>query len=193
MIQYEIPPYVNGVMPWAWWDGGFSDSELNLLQQKAKDVKLTGAVGAGSRSSITDLNSRRCTVDWLFYNPETEWIFKRLADITARINSSHFHFNLTGFEALQLTNYIHNDSGMYGWHLDYGTVMSRKLSVVLQLSDPSEYEGGELQIASELPNSIPKKRGLLVAFPSFSLHQVTPVTSGNRQTLVAWAAGPRFK
>jgi PKHD-type hydroxylase len=192
MIQYAIPSYVDGVVPWAWWDGGFTEPELNLLQQKAKDVKLTGSVGAGGYARA-DLNARRCTVDWLFNNPETEWVFKRLADITARLNSSHFHFDLREFEAIQLTNYIHDDNGMYGWHLDYGTLVSRKLSIVLQLSDPSEYEGGELQIASELPNSIPKKRGLLVAFPSFSLHQVTPVTSGNRQTLVAWASGPRFK
>jgi PKHD-type hydroxylase len=84
---------------------------------------------------------------------------------------------------------------MYKWHQDFGgSGASRKLSVVLQLSDPSEYEGGELQIlTSGQAISIQKKRGLITVFPAWTLHQVTPVVKGTRQTLVTWISGPQFK
>ena len=85
---------------------------------------------------------------------------------------------------------------MYGWHLDYGGngTPSRKLSMVLQLTDPSQYEGGNLQLmTSGEPITVRKQRGLVVVFPSYVLHQVTPVTNGNRQSLVSWITGPTFK
>jgi PKHD-type hydroxylase len=83
---------------------------------------------------------------------------------------------------------------MYGWHQDFGGGISRKLSMAVQLSDPSEYDGGALQVmTSGEPQSIPKKRGMIAVFPSYILHQVTPVTRGSRQSLVAWVSGPPFK
>jgi PKHD-type hydroxylase len=83
---------------------------------------------------------------------------------------------------------------MYAWHQDYGSQISRKLSLVLQLTDPSRYEGGNLQtMTSQDVNTVRKQRGLITAFPSFTLHQVTPVTQGSRQSMVAWVSGPAFK
>jgi PKHD-type hydroxylase len=107
-----------------------------------------------------------------------------------------YNFNLTGFgEPLQLTNYDNTDNGMYSWHQDFGGTVSRKLSLVLQLSDPADYEGGNLELnaGGYEPIRIEKRRGLLVAFPSWQVHQVTPVTQGTRQSLVAWVTGPRFR
>ena len=84
---------------------------------------------------------------------------------------------------------------MYGWHVDGGGGgPSRKLSLVLQLTDPSQYEGGNLEImTSSNPEQVRKQRGIIAAFPSYVMHQVTPVTKGSRQSLVAWISGPRFK
>jgi len=70
----------------------------------------------------------------------------------------------------------------------------RKLSLVLQLTDPEEYEGGDLELmTSSDPIAVLKQRGLISVFPSFVLHRVTPVTKGTRRTLVVWACGPEFK
>lgn len=86
--------------------------------------------------------------------------------------------------------------GHYDWHLDRGGlgIAPRKLSAVIQLSDPNEYEGGDLQlyVGSE-PTNIKKQKGLVVVFPSFVLHRVTPVTGGTRRSLVAWLSGPKFR
>ena len=111
------------------------------------------------------------------------------------MNAQHFRFDLTGFgETLQLTNYDQSENGMYGWHQDYGGGISRKLSMAVQLTDPAEYEGGNLQVMTAAnPQNIRKQRGLIAIFPSYVLHQVTPVTQGSRQSLVAWVSGPAFK
>ena len=70
----------------------------------------------------------------------------------------------------------------------------RKVSVVVQLSDGDDYEGGRLKtwgIDGEITHS--KTLGCCVIFPSFTLHKVEPVTKGIRESLVCWAHGPSFK
>jgi len=70
----------------------------------------------------------------------------------------------------------------------------RKLSFTLQLSDPSEYEGGELVIKTSKDEAVMKKeKGFVVMFPSYVLHRVTPVTKGVRRSLVGWVSGPAFR
>ena len=95
---------------------------------------------------------------------------------------------------MQLTTYLSENLGTYDWHQDYNADISRKLSIVVQLSNPSDYEGGELEILAHEPKiSIQKKRGFITIFPSYTVHRVTPVTKGTRQSLVAWVSGPKFK
>ena len=73
--------------------------------------------------------------------------------------------------------------------------MVRKLSFALQLSDPDDYEGGNVQIMDETEKSyvVPRKRGTIVLFDSRSRHRVCKVTKGIRKSLVGWVVGPRWK
>lgn len=73
-------------------------------------------------------------------------------------------------------------------------ISNRKLSVVLQLSNPNEYEGGELQMntGGSIIN-VPKEKGLICFFPSFVLHRVTPLSSGLRRSLVTWLCGVNLR
>jgi len=194
-MEYLLTPYTSGVQPWAWWEGAFTEQELNWLQIQAKNAELRASVGEEGRGGVnTEL--RRSQVSWLNNTADTKWVFNKLADVVSKINALHFRFDLTGFgEALQLTNYDQSENGMYGWHQDSGGAgISRKLSMTVQLTDPSEYEGGNLQmLTSRDPENVRKQRGLIAVFPSYTLHQVTPVTHGSRQSLVAWVSGPAFK
>jgi len=75
-------------------------------------------------------------------------------------------------------------------------VQSRQLSKTMPLNDPLEYEGGEFQIQTGLPEQpliVEQKRGTAIIFPSFMLHRVTPITLGVRKSIVVWAVGPKFK
>ena len=193
-MQYLLTPRAKKIPPYAWWEGAFTEQELDWLQQQAIKAESQAQVGGSFHPS--DLAKiRRSQISWLNNNPNTKWVFEKLANVASQLNAEHFCFDLTGFgEPLQLTNYDQVEKGMYGWHQDYGVGISRKISLSLQLTDPSEYEGGNLQtMTSGSPENVRKQRGLIVAFPSYVLHQVTPVTQGSRQSLVAWISGPSFK
>jgi PKHD-type hydroxylase len=192
-MQYLLTPHAHSTEPLTWWDGAFSEQELDWLQDKAKQSKRSATTG---RLESLNQELRRSQISWLSNTPDTKWVFDKFAQVASNINAQYYQFDLTGFgEALQLTNYDQSENGMYGWHQDCGgSGVSRKLSMAMQLSDPSEYEGGNLQIKTGMePVTVSKKRGLIAVFPSYTLHQVTPVTQGSRQSLVAWVSGPAFK
>jgi len=195
-MQHVLTPYSSGTPPFVRWEGGFTEQELNWLQQQAKNAKTKARVGGDPDEE--KLNKiRRSNVDWLYKNNETAWLFEKLSHIVSSLNTQFYKYDLTGFgEGLQLTDYQSTNEGMYNWHQDYGSEggPSRKLSLTLQLTDPSEYEGGNLQIMTYgQPINVHKQRGLVTLFPSFTVHQVTPVTQGSRQSLVAWITGPEFR
>lgn len=195
-MQHVLTPYAMSVEPFVWWENGFTEQELNWLQQQALKAEERAQVG-GNPTGEDLARVRRSQVSWLNKNQDTSWVFEKLSHIASSLNAQYYRFDLTGFgEAIQLTNYDQSEHGMYGWHVDYGGKIapSRKLSLVLQLTDPSQYEGGNLQtMTGGQPQTVRKQRGLVAAFPSYVLHQVTPVTSGSRQSLVAWITGPSFK
>jgi PKHD-type hydroxylase len=71
---------------------------------------------------------------------------------------------------------------------------TRKLSFSLLLSDDDAYEGGDLLIhIGEKPQHTKRKKGTIIFFPSYMLHEVTEVTKGTRQALVGWVTGPAFR
>lgn len=196
-MEYVITPYTELTESWCYWENGFSNEELDWLQNKAIEADQRALVGGTSDVDYEKNISfiRRSHVSWLtFY--ECGWVFEKLSNIVTQLNSQFYNFDIIGFgEKIQLTNYNQTEHGMYGWHQDSGGKgVSRKLSLVLQLSHPNEYVGGNLQIKTGMMvDTLSRKRGHLFLFPSYTLHQVTPVVSGSRQSLVAWISGPKFK
>jgi PKHD-type hydroxylase len=184
------------VEPFVRWEGAFTEQELDWLQERAKNADQQAQVG-GNPDQATLNNIRRSQVSWLNKTPEIAWVYDKLSHAASSLNAEYYRFDLTGFgEPLQLTNYNQSEHGMYGWHQDYGGKLSpsRKLSIVLQLTDPAQYEGGNLQVMTGgEPKNVRKQRGLISVFPAYTLHQVTPVTQGTRQSLVAWISGPPFR
>ena len=71
----------------------------------------------------------------------------------------------------------------------------RKLSFSIQLSDPDDYEGGNLQLMDENNKSYiaPRQRGTIILFDSRTPHRVQKVRSGERKSIVGWVVGPRWK
>jgi PKHD-type hydroxylase len=134
-------------------------------------------------------------ISWLPKNEETAWIHDKFSDYAIMANKEMWNFDIWGFgDNLQYTKY-YGDGGHYDWHVDLGPgISNRKLSCVLQLSTPEEYEGGQLQIN---PGGnileVPKGLGTMVFFPSFLLHRVTPLTSGVRKSMVTWFCGANLR
>ena len=77
----------------------------------------------------------------------------------------------------------------YGQHVDAAIIDGTRtdLSFTLFLSEPERYEGGALSIGSSDGETLVKlPAGALVLYPSSSLHEVEPVTSGERLAIVGW-------
>lgn len=141
------------------------------------------------RSAITIIDLKDTTFHWLF---------TRLADYIAYANALHWQFDLLGFdEPSQYTRYDAQELGHYDWHMDMINCWNkppRKLSAVIQLSAPDEYEGGEFCIKTNSADTVlSKEKGTLIIFPSYILHKVNPVTYGIRRSLVCWIGGPKLR
>lgn len=150
-----------------------------------------------SSDNKIDKTYRESTISWVPVNSQTNWIYQRFSEYINKANESFFQYDLTKIEKLQFTRYYGNQKGFYAPHIDsnFGHFYeNRKLTFVMQLSNPEDYDGGELRLhMSKNYDSMPRERGLITFFPSHILHECTPVTSGTRCTLVGWVYGPKFK
>jgi PKHD-type hydroxylase len=132
-------------------------------------------------------------------NTQFEWLFDIMWKMAIQANHDWFNFNLTKLDYLQLAEYDSADEGEYKRHHDVfwlnNTDYHRKLSAVVQLSDPNDYTGGELKLfnQNETINAYDiKQQGTTIFFPSFVEHQAEKVTTGKRYSLAAWFDGPHW-
>ena len=169
---------------------GFSDNpdDMSLNQKKELEKK------------------RKSNVVWM--NPL--WIYKEIHPLIHQANrDAGWNFQWDWTESCQFTKYKLNQ--YYDWHTDAGSTpynkpndfnshgKIRKLSATISLVDGSEYEGGDLELdfrnkEENDPHTIKnlRKKGSIVIFPSFVWHRVTPVTSGQRYSLVCWNLGQPY-
>ena len=176
-----------------WFENGFSSQEVDTIINGSLEYEFQKAI-------IVDENNtdkfRKSNIKWLPYDSKWEWVIDKIMSQVIEANNTIWNFELKSIiDNIQYTEYEGN-GGHYDWHLDIGpgSISHRKISVVIQLSEPNEYEGGDLQImtGSEYV-TIPKGKGNVVIFPSFLLHRVVPLTSGNRKSLVLWVGGDHYK
>ena len=185
--------YKDSICGWVTWDGAFTEDECEWIIEYGKLVQsYNGTIGVEGKE--LDKTIRDSKVSWLVPAKEFEWVYDRLTAVVMDVNINNYRFDLFGFqEALQFTEY-NEPGGHYGKHVDNmykGPI--RKLSVIVQLSDPSKYEGGDIEMhLADEPTIMDKKRGDVIIFPSSVLHAVTPVTKGTRHSLVGWITGKPF-
>lgn len=149
-------------------------------------------------SGKTAPDIRRASLVWLDDVPATAWAMDRMTTAIAAANRERFGYDLREFgESAQVAAYAASEQAHFDWHSDIGAghwAAQRKLTAVVQLSAPEEYEGGLLEVwAGHAPDAAPLLQGGAVVFPAQMLHRVTPVTRGTRWSLTLWAHGPAFR
>ena len=172
----------------------FSKDECaKVLSLWNDQTAIDGRTGGDVEGQPAKKDKRISRLNFLGYDGRTSWIYEKLFRCVKDANDARFNFDLSGFfEDLQLTRYESN-GGHYDWHEDQGVgqFSIRKLSIVVQLTDPKEYEGGDLEIHGE--GAAERTQGTVFVFPSFVTHRVLPITKGQRHSLVAWISGTPFR
>lgn len=187
---------------WCIYPGIFDSKTIDRIV-KFFDSNYTlqpGKVGVGS--NVCDEVIRGCDVAWVGMTNQDMFISDLLWKHIQLVNSEAFGFDISLLEPLQYTVYNGESDDHYAWHRDTyfmsDKVYDRKLTLVMQLSDSDDYEGGDLLLEDDFSPIKPdqkelRTKGSILVFPSFVKHTVTPVTKGKRLTLVAWAIGPQFR
>lgn len=182
---------------------------VNTFDKEMRDSRLQG--------DALNKEKRNSKNAWI---PTTHWVAGFLWHYVERANRENFLYDLRNIdgESLQYTRY--GEGEFYGWHNDSGLSthykpvsvgnrqdglaqdfvsenieLVRKLSFTLQLSDPDDYEGGNVQFIDDQGKSYfaPRQKGTIILFDSRTQHRVLKVTKGVRKSIVGWVVGPRWK
>jgi PKHD-type hydroxylase len=127
---------------------------------------------------------------FIHYEKDYKWIFEKLIPVVNETNQKYFNFNISLIKDVQVLEF--SGDAYFDWHMDIGkgNTSTRKLSLIIYLSDTDDYQGGVVQWLQSV--SIPNEPGTMVFFPSFLPYKIWPVTSGRSYFMVAWADGPAF-
>lgn len=173
--------------------GEFTDEDIEQIEKIAQNYSTEN----GNVSGNINKDYRNSKISWIPKDQDSLPIYEKLIFYIKDANEKMWNFNLSSInEDLQYTVYNGEEKGHYDWHLDFGgiTTSTRKLSMVIQLSDEEDYTGGELQfLINRSVLNAPKTKGTIILFPSYITHRVKAVESGVRKSLVLWVHGPHFQ
>lgn len=163
----------------------FTDAELDAIEKLGDSLApREGQLGGYNQANPAKRITRVASID---HNPQNMWIYDRMTRVVGILNQ-RFGFKLSPFwETFQFMVYRDVEGGHFNWHIDQGPTVKRQLSLTLQLTDGTRYQGCDLEFKhGDLVETAPRERGTLIAFPSHVLHRVTPITAGTRKSIVAW-------
>jgi len=183
-------------------EGCFGEVELKRLERQVETIEETQALTQGdTHFGSADEESER--IAWqkpIPFSNDFSWMYSKIQDTIFDLNSNTWNFELLAMlEYASHLRYKSSEGGKYDFHIDSGgdgPAMYRKLSVIVLLNDG--YEGGDVlfqdyMAQDETQMIYPKTKGTMIIFPSFLRHAVTPVTKGERKSMVLWIHGKPFR
>jgi len=187
--------------PFVWWDNALTSEECDNIVEYCDSVGLDQAKVLGGDTedkSYSNEKIRVCGIKFHHPTEETKNIFLKLNKVITDINDHFYGFDLNGYNCFQYTSYDGSVKGHYDWHMDMcmgkdvppTMTEPRKLSLSVLLNDG--FEGGEFRFNTGGVLTAEQKKGRVIAFPSYVLHKVEPVTKGFRKSIVVWVTGPKF-
>lgn len=195
MSQYSWPVKTGTDSPWAYQIGYFSSDDCDLIIEQGLALERMQAHLGAERQ--VDRSVRSTSIG--FYNnqdPQHHWLFVRIEQAVRSINRDFWNFTIDELECLQFASYD-QVGDFYTAHMDMrpDPLRMRKLGISVQLSEPDSYQGNDLRLYrfGDRWDLAPRDRGSIVVFPSYLIHEVTPLITGTRLSLVSWAQGPAFR
>lgn len=180
-----------------WYHTKMPDQIVREIEKFVSDFELEPALVGNQKKSTQDNKIRKNKISFF---PATSWIASFCYYYIKRANIENFQYKLFDFYSSDCLQYtVYQPGEYYNWHVDNvgpEDGATRKLSFSLQLSDPSDYDGGELQLLDTFGNKTyfaPKEKGSIIIFDSRVQHRVKKVKSGLRKSIVGWVMGPKFE
>ena len=200
-----------------WYYTDLPAKVVDLIEEDLTEKFDPGMADSRLHGDALNKEKRNSMNAWV---PTSHWVGGFIWHYIMRANRENFLYDLHCIdgESMQYTRY--SEGQFYGWHNDAGLStqykpvsvgnhgegraqdflnekleLIRKLSFAMQLSDPDDYEGGNVQLLTEDGKSYiaPRQRGCIMLFDSRTQHRVLKVTKGVRNSLVGWTVGPRWK
>ena len=207
-----------------WYHTGLPKDILNILDDYVSEKFDSEMRDSELIGRHKDKNKRNSENAWINTNHWIAGFLWHYVNKANRENFLYDLTNIDG-ENLQYTKYSegqyynwHNDAGISNYYkpqyvansgnsdedsdnlqvtdfLKTSCELVRKLSFTLQLSDPDEYEGGNVQLIDDSGKSYiaPRQRGTIILFDSRTQHRVIKVKKGVRKSIVGWVLGPRWR
>jgi PKHD-type hydroxylase len=184
---------------WCYFRDGLTEEYCDLVLNWSKTVPaLKGKIGIDGGLK-ENLSVRSSTIRFIQNHEckELDIVRDRLWLMMRQANNDFFQFNIHSLDFMQVAEYHESYKGFYNKHQDTfwlnNSHKHRKLTCIVQLTDPDEYEGGDIELFDTHqypPNNEIRRKGTVLFFPSFVYHQVNPVTKGKRESLTCWFEGP---
>ena len=169
-----------------------------------------GGTGHQEQNKIDQSYSNNRDIAYVPGDGNSWWLYNELEKLTLEANNALFQFDIQ-----YVTDPLHyviypepnkpgktgetrKEGGYLDWHMDIGLggVNRRKLALTVQLSDPKDYEGGVFQCwfgGGGKFIDLPRQKGDVLVMPTFIMHNVSPITRGERRALVYWTGGEPFR
>ena len=177
---------------WQHWNKALSATQCEKITKLCYNIgTFKEATIFKDKEYVPSNDIRETQIAWV-KDVELEQICK---DYLLEANRNAFNFIVDFLPDIQFAEY--SEGCFYDWHHDINwessSLYDRKLSIVIQLSDPATYEGGDFQFKSlEQPQGF-RDQGSILVFPSYNVHRITEVTGGIRNSIVCWMEGPRWR
>lgn len=180
---------------WALYPNYFTADECDRIIQEGLAIPdVTSTVGGHGHIDNTIRQARVA-----FFDPKatnTKWLFERMRGLALEMNRQFWNFDIKFLECIQFSRY-EQPGDFYTSHMDmsYDPSEVRKLSISVQLSPATSYQGSDLRLfrVGDDMDTAPRDQGTVILFPSYHVHQVTPLIAGKRYSLVSWLVGPPLK
>ena len=186
----------------------FTDEDIEKVKNRLDTNKWKEATVYSDRGdnlfidpNTIDTTGRKAKSQYLLPNQQDGHPFPQITHIISDINNNYWNYDLRyiTFADDAPAIFKYELGGKHSWHIDCSpTQATRKLAYSIQLSDSSDYEGGDLEFfdGDEKGNKVPpeiRKKGSIIVFAAFAWHRITPITKGIRYAMVGWIHGPSYR
>ena len=176
----------------------FTPEQCNDIIQMGRQQPAEKAMVGNKKATggSYDTKMRITTISWIPFKAMPQ-MYQMIERSMNQVNRNHF-----GYEGMKLTEPAqfteYPKGGFYDWHMDaevncHHEPPVRKISMTILLSNPSEFEGGDLEFMTQGNKPPGLEQGQAIFFCSLIRHRVAKVKKGVRRSLVMWFGGPPFK